>query len=767
MEYAWEWKEEYGGIILEQLRRLGASCDWSRTRFTMEEDLYDAVIEVFVDLYEKGYIYRGERMINWDPQAQTALSDEEVEYKEVKGKLYHVNYKIEGEEDYVKIATTRPETILGDTAVCVNPEDERYQHLEGKRVIVPLVDRSVPVIFDEFVDMEFGTGCLKITPAHDEADYEIGQRHELETINIFNADGTLNEKAQLFVGVDRMEGRRKVAEALEDAGVLAKVEDYPHKVGFSERTDVPIEPRLSLQWFCRMDDLAAPALEAVMSDDIQFHPPKFKNTYQHWMENIRDWCISRQLWWGQRIPAYYINEEKYVVARNKTAAVKKAREKFDDPDITESDLRQDEDVVDTWFSSWLWPISVFDGFQDPDNADISAFYPTDVLVTGPDIIFFWVARMIMAGYEFRDEKPFDHVYFTGMVRDEKGRKMSKSLGNSPDLNRLLDEYGADGVRTGVLFSSSAGNDLLFEEKLCEQGRNFGNKIWNALRLVKGWKPDDNKEAKKAQRLAIEWFQHRRDEVITTIDDHFEKFRISDALMTVYRFIWEDFCSWYLEMIKPGEDRIDENTYEVTITFFEQLLRLLHPFMPFVTEEIWQRLRQRSEGESIMVADWPQVQQSPDSEWLKEMEDVKAVISQLRHIRNKEQVPSQEGLEVKFISDVPEKYKKYKPVIQRLEHIESLSTTQRKIQQAKSFRIGNDEFFVVLDIDTEKERKKLKEELEYNRGFLEKVEKKLDNEGFLNNAPEHVVEKEKKKKADAEKKIAMLKKSLQQLNGDTD
>ena len=763
MKHAWEWKEKHGGIILEQLKKLGASCDWERTRFTMDEALYESVIDVFIDLYNKGLIYRGVRMVNWDPKALTALSDEEVIHKEVQSKLYYLRYKVEGtDDDWVTIATTRPETILGDTAVCVNPNDERFKHLVGKTVIVPLVNRPVPVIQDEYVDMEFGTGCLKITPAHDENDYEIGYRHKLETIDIFNDDGTLNESAQLYIGEDRFAVRDKIVKDLEAAGNLVKIEDYVNKVGFSERTDEVIEPKLSMQWFLKMENLAKPALEVVMNDTVKFHPAKFKNTYRHWMENVRDWCISRQLWWGQRIPAYYLPNREVVVAKSKEEAYRIAQEKFNLPDLKIDDLKQDEDVLDTWFSSWLWPISVFDGIRYPDNEDIKYYYPTNDLVTAPEILFFWVARMIMAGLEYRKDIPFKNVYLTGIVRDEKGRKMSKSLGNSPDPIKLMEKYGADGVRVGMLLTSPAGNDLPFDEILCEQGRNFSNKIWNALRLVKGWEIDEKTEQPGYAKVSIKWFEARMNSVLETIQDHFSKYRISDALMAVYKLIWDDFCSWYLEMIKPAYQKpIDKATFDSTIIFFEELMKILHPFMPFITEEIWHLLKERDEKDYIIVAAMPESKVF-DKSLLETFDIEEEVIVAIRNLRKDKGIPNKEPIEL-FVkkNNSQQADHTFDEVISKLCNITEIKYTEEKIEGAASFIVKSTEFYVPLgdSVDIEAEIAKLKEELRYTKGFLNSVIKKLSNERFVNNAPAAVVEKEKKKQADAESRIKVIEEQL--------
>ncbi|MCF8233120.1 MAG: valine--tRNA ligase [Bacteroidales bacterium] len=766
LKHAWEWKEKHGGIILDQLKKLGASCDWDRTKFTMDENMYESVIDVFIDLYRKGLIYQGKRMVNWDPKALTALSDEEVVYREENSRLYYVRYKVEGESDWVTIATTRPETILGDTAVCVNPNDERYTHLLGKRVVVPLVERSVPVIQDTYVDMEFGTGCLKITPAHDENDYEIGLRHKLDSIDILNDDGTLSKNAQLFVGEDREAARKKMAEALENEGYLVKQEDYKNNVGFSERTDVPIEPKLSLQWFVKMQELAKPALELVMDDTIKFYPAKFKNSYRHWMENVRDWCISRQLWWGQRIPVYYLPNKEHVVAKSKEEALKIARERYPElENLKTDDLHQDEDVLDTWFSSWLWPISVFDGIRNPDNEDINYYYPTDDLVTAPEILFFWVARMIMAGIEYRKDVPFRNVYLTGIVRDKHGQKMSKSLGNSPDPIRLINDYGADGVRVGMLLTSPAGNDLPFDEVLCEQGRNFSNKIWNALRLVKGWEADETLEQKQNNQITIQWFESRLNQVNHKINDHFKKFRISDALMTIYRLIWDDFCSWYLEMIKPADGRlIDKATFDTTIANFDKLMRLLHPFMPFLTEEVWQSLTERKEGESIMVSLMPEVE-SYDVNILEQFEETREVIMAIRSLRQEKNIPYREPLDLYVKSNKQEAPDKtFDSIITKLCNLQTMDYTESKVDDALSFIVRSSEYYIPADqaIDAEEERKKLQEELEYMKGFLQGVMKKLNNERFVTNAPEQVVEKERKKKADAEEKINVIEQKINNL-----
>ena len=762
LEHAWEWKEKYGGIILEQLKKLGASCDWDRTRFTMEKELSHSVIEVFVDLFNKGKIYRGIRMVNWDPQGMTAVSDDEVIYKEVASKLYYVDYEIEGGEGTVTIATTRPETILGDTAVCVNPNDERYRHLKGKSVKVPLINRVIPIIEDDYVSMEFGTGCLKITPAHDINDYEIGQRHNLESIDVIADNGTLNEAAQILVGEDRFIARKKIAKLLEESGQLNKVEDYTNNVGFSERTDAVIEPKLSMQWFLKMDEITIPALENVMNDNIQFHPAKFKNMYRSWMENVRDWCISRQLWWGHRIPAWYLPDGQIVVAENDEKALELAREKSGNPDLRAEDIRQDEDVLDTWFSSCLWPISVFDGLYKPGNDDIKYYYPTNDLVTAPEILFFWVARMIIWGYEYMGEKPFRNVYLTGIVRDKQGRKMSKSLGNSPDPLELIKQYGADGVRTGMLFSSPAGNDLLFDIKLCEQGRNFANKIWNAFRLVEGLEVIDGEN--EDNKLSMDWFEAKFNAALAQVEDHFEKFRISDALMTIYKLIWNDFCSWYLEMIKPPYgDPIDRATYDRTIGFFEKLMKLLHPFMPFISEEIWHEIGEREENDCIIVASWPE-KSAFDQNLIDGMDEVFEVISNIRNLRSSKQISPKNALSLFIKTENKEKLEPFRPILSKLANLDAIDYRDEKVENSSSFIIKGDEFFVPMEgmVDSDQEKEKLLQELEYTRGFLAGVEKKLSNERFVNNAPEKVVEIEKNKKKDAEAKIKALEESLASL-----
>ncbi len=760
LKHAWEWTDKHGGIILEQLKKLGASCDWDRTCFTLDETRSEAVIDTFVKLYEKGLIYRGVRMVNWDPEALTAVSDEEVVYKELHSKLYYLLYKIEGEDGHVTIATTRPETILGDTAVCINPNDERFKHLKGKRVLVPLINRSIPIIEDEYVDMEFGTGCLKITPAHDINDYEIGMRHNLESIDILNDNGTLSEAAGMFVGKDRFAVRDEIIPELQNAGNLLKVEDYDNKVGCSERTGAVIEPKLSTQWFLKMTDMAKTALDAVMTDEVQFHPPKFKNVYRHWMENVKDWCISRQLYWGHRIPVYYLDNGDFVVAQNIEEALKLAREKAGNPELTAGDLRQEEDVLDTWASSWLWPISVFDGFN-PDKDEIDYYYPTSDLVTGHDIIFFWVARMIMAGYEFKGTFPFKNVYFTGMVRDKQGRKMSKQLGNSPDPLDLIAKYGADGVRVGMLLCSPAGGDLLFDDSLTEQGRNFSNKIWNAFRLVKGWNVDENIEQPESAAKGIEWFTHKLNQTIKLVDDHFSKFRISDALMTVYTLFRDDFSSWYLEIVKPGYQMpIDAVTYKATIDNFDKILRLLHPFMPFISEEIWQLLDERKDGESIMVSNMPEAS-DVDENILSAFELTKEAIAGVRNIRKQKNIANKDAISLSILDNTGNYDNNFDAVLAKLANTDTINFVTEKVSGALSFMVKANEYFIpmgeLLDVDAEIAR--LEEELKYQKGFLISVMKKLSNERFVNNAPEKVVAIEKQKQADAEVKIKALEESI--------
>jgi valyl-tRNA synthetase len=765
LRHAWEWTDKHGGIILEQLKRLGASCDWDRTLFTMDEKRYDSVIKVFVDLFNKGLIYRGVRMVNWDPQAMTAVSDEEVNYTDEKSKLYYVRYKIVGEDGYVMVATTRPETILGDTAVCANPDDDRYKHLKGKKVIVPMSDREVPFIFDSYVDPEFGTGCLKITPAHDINDYEIGLRHKLPSIDVFNEDGTMSVKAGMFIGVDRFIAKELAEKELQKSGSLVKVEDYNNKIGRSERTNAVIEPRLSLQWFLKMKELSQPALDAVLNDDVQIHPAKFKNLYRHWMENVRDWCISRQLWWGHRIPAWYYDNNEFVVAENISEAIKYAREKSGKLTLSESDLRQDEDVLDTWFSSWLWPITSFDGINDPENADIKYYYPTNDLITAPEILFFWVARMIIAGYEFRGEKPFDNVYLTGLVRDQQRRKMSKSLGNSPEPLDLIDKYGADGVRVGMLLCSPAGNDLLYEDSLPEQGRNFANKIWNAFRLVKSWEVDEDIDQPDSSKVAVKWMDEVMKKSINEIDLNFRKFRISEALMITYKLFWDEFSGWYLEIIKPEYQMpIDRTTFDATVSVFDKLLKVIHPFMPFITEEIWQLIVERKKGESIMVTRMPEAKKF-NKDLLTAFESASEIISAVRAVRKNKDIPNKEKLELLVRSEKESFDIEFLPVISKLCNLSEVSFVSGKKEGAASFMVKTTEYFIPLagKLDVEGELVRLKEDLDYNRGFLVSVMKKLENERFVKNAPASVLELERKKKSDAESKIKSLEERMGELN----
>ena len=758
LKYAWEWKEEHGGIILKQLQKLGASCDWDRTAFTMDEIRSESVLKVFVDLYNKGLIYRGVRMVNWDPKALTALSDEEVIYKDEHSKLYYLRYFIEGEDKYIIVATTRPETILGDTAVCVNPNDPRYSFLKGKKVIIPLVNRVVPIIMDDYVDIEFGTGCLKVTPAHDVNDYMLGEKYNLPSIDIFNDNGTISEAGGLYVGMDRFDVRKQIAKDLQEAGLLEKVEDYDNKVGYSERTNVVIEPKLSMQWFVKMDKLAAPALDAVMKDEIKFHPDKFKNIYRHWMENIKDWCISRQLWWGHRIPAYYLPQGGFVVAATPEEALKLAREKSGKADLQMSDLRQDEDCLDTWFSSWLWPISLFDGINNPGNEEINYYYPTTDLVTAPDIIFFWVARMIMAGYEYEHKLPFRNVYFTGIVRDKIGRKMSKSLGNSPDALELIKTYGADGVRMGLMLAAPAGNDILYDDALCEQGRNFNNKIWNAFRLVKGWNVDETLPQPQTAAIAVEWFDAQLNRTLEEVKDLFGKYRLSEALMALYKLFWDEFSSWYLEMVKPAyQQPIDRKTYDATLRYFDALLRMLHPFMPFITEELWQHLYDRKEGESIMTARMPEPQ-PVDMEIINRFETTKLVVAGIRTIRLQKGIANKEQLTLQIIGAHDHSND---CILTKMTNLATIETIEEKDPAAASFRVHATEYAIPLSnaIDVEAELKKLEAELKYAQGFLKTVMGKLGNERFVQNAPEAVVAMERKKKADAEEKIKSLEESI--------
>ena len=762
LKHAWEWKEEHGGIILKQLRKLGASCDWDRTAFTMDELRSESVIKVFVDLYNKGLIYRGVRMVNWDPKALTALSDEEVIYKEEHSKLYYLRYKVEGDPEgrYAIVATTRPETIMGDTAMCINPNDPKNTWLKGKKVIVPLVNRVIPVIEDDYVDIEFGTGCLKVTPAHDVNDYMLGEKYNLPSIDIFNDNGTISEAGGLYVGMDRFDVRKQIEKDLEAAGLMEKVEAYENKVGFSERTNVPIEPKLSMQWFLKMEHLAQIALEPVMKDDIKFYPPKFKNTYRHWMENIKDWCISRQLWWGHRIPAYFLPEGGYVVAETAEKALEMAKEKTGNASLTMADLRQDEDVLDTWFSSWLWPISLFNGINDPDNQEINYYYPTSDLVTGPDIIFFWVARMIMAGYEYRGKMPFKNVYFTGIVRDKLGRKMSKSLGNSPDPLQLIEQYGADGVRMGLMMAAPAGNDIPFDDALCEQGRNFNNKIWNAFRLIKGWtNAEGSIPVPEDAHLAVQWFEQRLDAASVEMADLFSKYRLSEALMLVYKLFWDEFSSYLLEIVKPAYGQpINGFIYSMVINCFERLLELLHPFMPFITEELWQQLRQREPGASLMVTRLSETFEV-NEKFLQEFEVAKEIISNIRSIRLQKNIAMKEQLRLQVIGNHP--VEKLNSVIMKMCNLSSIMVVYNKAEGAASFMIGTTEFAVplidMLDIDAEINR--LLAELKHKESFLQGIVKKLSNEKFVNNAPAAVIELERKKQADAESIIKSLKESL--------
>lgn len=761
LEHAWKWTHKHGGIILEQLKKLGASCDWDRTCFTMDEKRSESVIKVFVDLFNKGLIYRGVRMVNWDPKAKTALSDEEVNYKEQHGKLYYLRYKIVGETGWAVVATTRPETILGDTAVCINPNDPKNAHLKGKKVIVPIADREIPIIEDDYVDIEFGTGCLKVTPAHDVNDYMLGEKYNLESIDIFNDDGTLNEHGLQYAGVDRFEVRKQIEKDLEKAGLLEKAEAYTNKVGFSERTDVPIEPKLSMQWFLKMEELAKPALEEVMNDTIKLHPAKFKNTYRHWMENVKDWCISRQLWWGHRIPAYFLPQGGYVVAETPEKALEQAKLSTLNSQLTLNDLRQDEDCLDTWFSSWLWPISVFDGINQPDNKDINYYYPTNDLVTAPEILFFWVARMIIAGYEYRKKECFNNVYLTGIVRDKLGRKMSKSLGNSPDPLDLIAKYGADGVRMGMLLTSAAGNDLPFDEVLCEQGRNFNNKIWNAFRLVKGWTVDETIRQPESSVMSVEWFQSLLNRSIEELNDQFEKYRLSEALMNVYKLFWDDFSSWYLELIKPAyQQPIDATTYRETLGFFDSLLKLLHPFMPFITEELWQALEERKSGESIMVSLLP-TSGTYDKNLLSDFDHIKEVIAGVRSVRLQKNIPNKETLELQILG---KKESRFDDIIMKMCNLSAINTVNEKNSGAISFLVGTTEYMIPLinNIDPEEELARLTEELKYQQGFLQSVMSKLSNENFVGKAPAKIIEMERKKQSDAESKIKTLEENIRQL-----
>ncbi|WP_459211190.1 valine--tRNA ligase [Aquimarina rhabdastrellae] len=766
LKHAWEWTEEYGGVILEQLKKLGASCDWERTKFTMDDDMSEAVIKSFVDLYNKGLIYRGYRMVNWDPEAKTTLSDEEVIYEERQGFLYHINYKVEGSDEVLTIATTRPETIFGDTAICINPNDERLTHLKGKKAIVPIANRVIPIIEDEYVDMEFGTGCLKVTPAHDENDKVLGDKHQLEVIDIFNEDASLNSFGLHYKGQDRFEARKAIAKELESLGVLIKKESHLNKVGTSERTKAVIEPRLSDQWFLKMEELVKPAIKAVLEDEeVKLFPKKFENTYRHWMTNIRDWNISRQLWWGQQIPAYFYGEgkEDFVVAENKEEALKLAQEKTANASLTIADLKQDPDALDTWFSSWLWPMSVFDGVRNPDNEEFKYYYPTNDLVTGPDILFFWVARMIIAGYEYADAKPFSNVYLTGLVRDKQRRKMSKSLGNSPDALKLIEDFSADGVRVGLLLSSAAGNDLMFDEALCQQGKGFGNKIWNAFNLVQGWEVSEETVQPKASKIAIEWYQAKLQKALVEIEDHFSKYRISDALMAIYKLIWDDFCSWFLEMIKPAYGApIDSVTYKAAIALFEDNLRILHPFMPFLTEEIWQHITERSTEDALIINKWPSLT-TVDEELISAFDFASEVVSGIRNIRKEKNISFKETIELSVVNN--EKVAPiFDEVIAKLGNVSAINYVGEKVSGALAYRVKSNEYFIPIagSVNVEDEIKKLTEELTYTEGFLKSVQKKLSNERFVNNAPEKVIAMERKKESDALSKIETLKTSLEGL-----
>ncbi|KGO88936.1 valine--tRNA ligase [Flavobacterium suncheonense] len=762
LKHAWEWTEKYGGTILEQLKQLGCSCDWDRTKFTMDPDMTASVIRSFVDLYNKGLIYRGYRMVNWDPEAKTTLSDEEVIYEERQGKLYHLKYQIEGSNEFVTIATTRPETILGDTAICIHPEDERYQHLKGKKAIVPICNRVIPIIFDEYVDMEFGTGCLKVTPAHDVNDKELGDKHNLEIIDIFNEDATLNSFGLHYQGKDRFVVREEISKELEAIGALAKVENHLNKVGTSERTKAVIEPRLSDQWFLKMEDLVKPAIKAVLeSEEVKLYPSRFNNTYRHWMENIRDWNISRQLWWGQQIPAYYYGEgkEDFVVAETPAEALELAKQRTGNAALQASDLKQDADALDTWFSSWLWPMAVFGGIMNPDNEDFKYYYPTNDLVTGPDILFFWVARMIIAGYEYADAKPFSNVYLTGLVRDKQGRKMSKSLGNSPDPLDLIEKFGADGVRCGLLLSASAGNDILFDEELCNQGKAFANKIWNAFRLIKGWEVADIDQP-ESSKVAIEWYEAKLQKTLAEIEDNFDKYRISDALMAIYKLVWDDFCSWFLEMIKPGyQQPIDRTTFNKAIEMLEANLKLLHPFMPFLTEEIWQHIAERTPEQALIVAEWPKVT-SANEKLIADFDFATEVISGIRTIRKDKNIPFKDAIELKVVNHENASVF-FDSIIRKLCNVSNLEYVSEKVDGALSYRVKSNEYFIPItgNIDIEAEIAKLTEELNYTKGFLKSVQAKLSNEKFVGGAPEKVIEMERKKEADALAKIATIEQSL--------
>ncbi|MGI4750273.1 MAG: valine--tRNA ligase [Janthinobacterium lividum] len=771
LSYAWEWKEKYGGIILDQLKKLGASCDWDRTKFTMDPDMSEGVIDTFIHLYKKGWIYRGVRMVNWDPQGKTAVSDEEVIRKEVNQKLYYIKYNIAGTTDataqYLTIATTRPETIMADAAICINPNDERYASFIGKKVVIPLINREIPIILDDYVEMDFGTGCLKVTPAHDLNDYNLGIKHNLPVVDILNDDGTLNEKAEILVGKDRFAARKEIAKLLEEAGQLEKVEEYKSQVGFSERTDAVIEPKLSMQWFCKMEEMAGPALDYVLNGEVKLIPEKFTNTYKHWMENVKDWCISRQLWWGQQIPAWYLPNGQFVVAKTREEAFEEANKINQSAfNLQPDDLKQDEDVVDTWFSSWLWPISVFDpgffsGKNSIGNADLQYYYPTNDLVTAPEILFFWVARMIMAGHEFKGEAPFKNVYLTGIVRDKLGRKMSKSLGNSPDPLDLIEKFGADGVRVGMLFSSPAGNDLMFDESHCEQGRNFANKIWNAFRLVKGWEVDQ--KLSNPNETAIAWFENRFNQALTEIEENFKQYRLSEALIATYKLVWDDFCAWYLEMVKPVyQHPIDAATYKATVAFFENILKIVHPFMPFLTEELWHDnlFGERAELDCCIVSQQPKVG-AIDTKLLHEISTIKEVVSEIRNTRNIKQISPKEALPLAIKSNSAIDYKTYQSVLSKLGNLSEVSFVQDKLSGAASFIAGTDEFFIELanNIDVEAERERIQKELDYLQRFLKSVTAKLSNERFVQNAKPEIVANEQQKKADAEAKIVMLEEGL--------
>lgn len=761
--HAWDWTHEHGGIILEQLKKLGASCDWERTKFTMDDEMSEGVIKVFIDLYNKGLIYRGYRMVNWDPEAKTTLSDEEVVYEERQGLLYYISYAIEGSDEKVTIATTRPETIFGDTAVCINPNDERFGHLKGKKAIVPICSRVVPIIEDEYVDIEFGTGCLKVTPAHDENDKVLGEKHKLEVVDIFNEDATLNIYGLEYEGKDRFVARKELVKELEEKGFLVKTEDYMNKVGTSERTKAVIEPRLSDQWFLKMQDLAKPAIKAVLEDEeVKLFPKRFNNTYRHWMENIRDWNISRQLWWGQQIPAYYYGDgkEDFVVAESVGEALKLARQKANNEQLRIEDLKQDSDALDTWFSAWLWPMSVFDGIRNPENEDIKYYYPTNDLVTGPDILFFWVARMIVAGYEYRGEKPFNNVYLTGLVRDKQRRKMSKSLGNSPDALELIEQYGADGVRVGLLLSAAAGNDLMFDEALCNQGKSFANKIWNAFRLIKGWEVSDGISQPEASNIALKWYYSKFQQTLAEIEDHYGKYRISDALMATYKLIWDDFCSWLLEMVKPAYGQpIDAVTYAAIVAVFEDNLKILHPFMPFLSEEVWQYIDERTPAQALIIAKWPELA-GVDGQLIEEFKVASEVISGIRTIRKSKNIAFKNAISLSVLNN-DNTSANFDAVISKMGNIDQLVYVDEKVPGALSFRVKSNEYFIPIAgaINVEEELEKLKQELNYTEGFLKSVQKKLSNERFVNNAPEQVIVSERKKEADALAKIETIKASL--------